>query len=216
MKTFLSKWGHCLLGLYLLIYLPCFSYLEAHITEDYAGLHNIHCPIDDMIPFCEYFIIPYYIWFAFIAAACVYFFFSSQGECVRMGLYLIVGMSIAVAIYFIYPNGLIDFRPTSYPRDNIFTDLVINLHNMDTSTNVFPSLHVYNTLAVTVAVFESKTFKKHHTLVKIITSVLAVLILASTLFLKQHSIYDMFAAIVLAAALYPVFYKTKVFRKFKW
>ena len=203
MKTFIKKWGHCLLGLYLLIYMPCFTYLEKHVTTDY---HLIHCALDDKIPFCEFFIIPYYFWFIFVAAACVWFFFKSQKECIHMGLYLIIGMTIAVITYFVYPNGLGDFRPHEFPRDNFCTDLVKILYRSDTSTNVFPSLHVYNTLVVVIAVFRSETFSKHHTAMKITVSIIGILICASTMFLKQHSVLDVIAAVVLAAILYPFIY----------
>lgn len=211
MKNFIKKWGHGLLGLYLFIYLPCFSYLEKHVTTEY---YLIHCPIDDYIPFCEYFIIPYYFWFIFIAVACAYFFLRSQGECIRMGSYLIIGMSIAVAVYFIFPNGLGDFRPHTFPRDNFCTELVKFLYSADTSTNVLPSLHVYNTLVVVIAVYKSKTFGRHHIAVKAVVSVIGLLICASTMFLKQHSVYDVLAAIVLAAVLYPLIYHTKFFARF--
>lgn len=211
MKEFLKKYGHALLGLYLFIYLPCFVYLEAHVTSDY---YLIHCPLDDYIPFCEYFIIPYYFWFVFVAAGCVYFFFKSQGECIRMGAYLIIGMSIAVAVCFIFPNGLGDFRPAEFPRENLFTDLVSFLYSADTSTNVLPSLHVYNTLVIVVAVFKSKTFGRRHTAMKIAVSIIGVLICASTMFLKQHSVYDVLAAVFLAAVLYPLIYHTRFFARF--
>lgn len=208
MKKFFLKWGHALMALYLFIHMPCFIYLESHVTDNY---HLIHCALDDYIPFCEYFIIPYYFWFAFIAIACVYFFLRSQAECIRMGSYLIIGMLISVIIYFVYPNGLGDFRPHEFPRDNFCTDLVRGLYKTDTSTNVLPSLHVYNTLCVAIAVFKSKTFGKAHTPVKVITAALSLLICASTVFLKQHSLWDIAAAVALAAALYPLIYKWKFF-----
>lgn len=212
MKSFMKKWGHCLLALYLLIYMPCFTYLEKHVTTNY---NLIHCTLDDKIPFCEFFIIPYYIWFIFVAAACVWFFFKSQGECIHMGAYLIIGMTIAVITYFVYPNGLGDFRPHEFPRENFCTDLVRMLYKSDTSTNVLPSLHVYNTLVVVIAVFKSKTFPKHHTAVKVTVSVIGLLICASTMFLKQHSVYDVIAAIALAAILYPLIYKSRLLAKFR-
>lgn len=210
MKNFFKKWWHGLFGLYLFIYLPCFSYLEKTVTAEY---HLIHCPLDDIIPFCEYFIIPYYFWFIFIATACAYFFLCSQSEAVRMYSYLIIGMSIAVAIYFIFPNGLGNLRPAEFPRENVCTKLVRFLYNADTSTNVLPSLHVYNTLVVLVAVFHSKTFGRYHTAVKVITSVIGALICASTLFLKQHSVYDVIAAVIMAGALYPLIYRSKLFAR---
>lgn len=205
MTTFFKRWGHGLLALYLIIYLPTFRYLETHVTS----YHIIHSPIDDMIPFCEYFVIPYFFWFLFIALACVYFFFKSQKECIRFGLFMIVGMSLAIATYFIYPNGLHNFRPEVFPRDNIFTDMVKGLYAIDTSTNVLPSLHVFNTIVVVVAVFKSKTFGKYHRLISIICSIVGIFICLSTIFLKQHSVYDVLAAIVMAAVIYPLIYKTR-------
>ena len=206
MKAFFKKWWHALLGLYALIYMPCFTYLEKHVIDEY---HLIHCGLDDKIPFCEYFIIPYFFWFAFIAIACVYFFFKSQEECVRMGLYLIIGMSTAIIIYFVFPNGLGSIRPTEFPRDNFCTDMVKFLYKSDTSTNVLPSLHVFNTLVVVIAVFKSKTFKRPK-LMRTIVSVIAVFICLSTVFLKQHSVYDLLAAVALILILYPLIYKNKL------
>ncbi len=205
MKSFFKKWCHALLGLYLFVYLAFFNYLESTVTTDF---HIIHCALDDKIPFCEFFIIPYFIWFGFIAAACVYFFLRSQKECVQYGLYLIIGMSIAIAIYFIYPNGL-NLRPEVFVRDNFATRMVAHLYSIDTPTNVWPSLHVFNTLATMAAVFKSKTFGKYHTPVKIVTSIIAFFICISTVFLKQHSILDVVAAVILAALLYPVIYVRK-------
>ena len=51
-KKELPKYKHAWPLLYFFIYLPWFLILEQKITPDYAGLHIIHCPLDDMIPFC--------------------------------------------------------------------------------------------------------------------------------------------------------------------
>lgn len=208
MRAFLKKWGHALLILYGLFYMPCFSYLEKTINDSY-DYNVIHCAFDDIVPFCEYFIIPYYFWFLFVGLAAVWFFFRSQGECIRMGFFLIIGITIAVICFAAYPNGLDNPRPTEFPRDNFCTDLVKMLYSSDTSTNVLPSLHVLNTLIVVIAVFESKTFGKFHNSMKIIVSVIGVLIVLSTMFLKQHSVYDVILAFVIAGVMYPLIYKTK-------
>lgn len=206
-----KRWGHGLLILYIFIYLPIFAYLEANIKN----FHSIHSPLDNYIPFCEYFVIPYFMWFVLIAVACAYFFFRSQAECIRFGLFLIAGMSLALVIYVVYPNGLVDFRPTSFPRDNIFTDWVKFLYSVDTSTNVLPSLHVYNTLVCVTAVFKSRTFGKYHKIVNICVGIVGFFICLSTVFLKQHSIYDVLAAMVMAGVIYPLIYKTKALNSFK-
>ena len=56
MKDFVKKYGHAWAFLYALIYMPWFMWLEKTVTTDY---HVIHVALDDKIPFCEYFIIPY-------------------------------------------------------------------------------------------------------------------------------------------------------------
>lgn len=39
------------------------------IRESYTP---IHCPLDDRIPFCEYFLIPYLLWFVFLIGIQIY------------------------------------------------------------------------------------------------------------------------------------------------
>ena len=45
--------------LYMAFYLKAFEWLEQNIVPRYI----IHCKLDEMIPFCEAFIIPYVFWF---------------------------------------------------------------------------------------------------------------------------------------------------------
>ena len=52
---------HFTLMLYFVIYLAWFAFLEKHVTTHF---HVIHMNIDDYIPFCEVFIVPYLLWFA--------------------------------------------------------------------------------------------------------------------------------------------------------
>ena len=63
-SAFIEKNKHGLLLLYFAIYLPWFAHLEKTVTTHF---HVIHVALDDYIPFCEYFIIPYLLWFAYIA-----------------------------------------------------------------------------------------------------------------------------------------------------
>lgn len=69
--SWLKKYKHAWVFLYIFIYMPWFLLLEKHVTTNY---HVIQTQFDMWIPFVEYFIIPYLMWFAFIAAAFVYFF----------------------------------------------------------------------------------------------------------------------------------------------
>ena len=59
-----KKYKHALVFLYILVYMPWFMFLEKHVTTQY---HVIQTTLDEYIPFIEYFIIPYLLWFVFIA-----------------------------------------------------------------------------------------------------------------------------------------------------
>lgn len=139
----LKKYKHGWVFSYFLIYIPWFLYLEKHVTRNY---HVIHAAIDDKIPFIEYFIVPYLLWFVFIAAVMLYFFFTDKEGFYRLAKLMFTGMTIFLIISTLVPNGL-NIRPYSFERDNVFVDMVKLLYRADTPTNVMPSIHVYNSLA---------------------------------------------------------------------
>lgn len=201
MKSFLQKYKHIWAFSYGLIYLPWFLWLENHVTTNY---HIIHSRLDDYIPFVEYFIVPYLLWFLFVAAAVLYFFFTSREEFYRLFFTLAIGMTAFLIVSTIFPNGL-DLRPTVFPRDNIFTDMVKAVYAVDTPTNVLPSIHVYNTLAVCFAISHNETLRKRRLLSRG-AYVLAALIILATMFLKQHSVIDVCSASLLACTIYLVVY----------
>ena len=68
MKAFFQKYKHAWVLLYGFIYLPWFFWLESRANQPY---HVIHVWLDDKIPFVEYFIVPYLLWFVYIAAVSV-------------------------------------------------------------------------------------------------------------------------------------------------
>lgn len=202
MKNFLQKYGHGFCALYIFIYLPWFFYLENRTNINYSV---VHCSLDNVIPFCEYFIIPYILWFLYIVATCVYMFFKAErGEFYRFALSLITGMTLFLIISHIYPTS-VNIRPQGMVVDNIFTWLISGLHGIDTSTNVFPSIHVFNSIVACVALEKNHFFKKFKKL-RIANIVLCISICLSTVFLKQHSIIDVIGGIALYLILYIIIY----------
>lgn len=201
--NFIKKYKHAWVFGYILIYMPWFLYLEKHVTSDY---HVIHSVIDDKIPFIEYFIVPYLLWFVFIAATFLYFFFTDVDGFYRLAKLMFTGMTIFLIISTLVPNGL-NLRPVYFTRDNIFIDMVKMLYQTDTPTNVLPSLHVFNSLGACIAIYNSKSLQKHK-LISWSAYILAALIILATMFLKQHSIIDVMAAFIMAYTLYQFVYET--------
>lgn len=201
LKQLRKKYGHAWILSYFLIYLPWFSYLEKKVTTRY---HVMHCELDDLIPFNEYFIIPYLLWFLYIAVSILYFFLTNKEDYYRLCIFLFMGMTLCLLICTLIPNG-INFRPAVDPDKNICSRLVAFIHQMDTCTNVFPSIHVYNSIGIHIAVHKSKSLQKHP-LLRIASFFLAGLICLSTVFLKQHSVLDIAGAMLLCTAVYPLAY----------
>ena len=184
------------------VYLLWFWLLEQKVT---TGYHIIHVGLDDYIPFCEYFIVPYLLWFAYVIVPWVYFYFRDQEIFSRMSRFLFGGMFICLFICTIYPNGT-DLRPVMDPDKNVFCRLLGFIWQADTPTNILPSIHVYNSIGINIAIFKSARTRDSLPL-KALSTVLCVLICLSTIFLKQHSCVDVLAASMLAYTMYSVVYE---------
>lgn len=200
-KKLFQRYKHAWVLLYGLIYMPWFMWLEKTVTKEF---YVIHSPLDNYIPFIEYFIVPYLLWFAYIAVVMGYFFFKDTAGFYRLSLFLFSGMTIFLIISTVFPNGLI-LRPDTFARDNIFVDLVKNLYLTDTPTNVLPSIHVFNSVGACVAVCHSRTLRSNKW-VLYGSLILSTLIILSTMFLKQHSIIDVVAAFALSSLMYVLVY----------
>ena len=203
-KNFIKKYRHAWVLLYGFIYMPWFLYLERRPITHYF---TIHSPLDDYIPFVEYFIVPYLLWFAYIAVVAGYFFFTDRKGFYRLAAFLCAGMTLFLIICTVFPNGL-HLRPHGFSRDNIFTDMVRMLYKTDTPTNVLPSIHVFNSIGAVIAVAHSNALKKYKKL-QYASYMMAFLIILSTMFLKQHSVTDVIAAFAMACILYPFVYSAE-------
>lgn len=72
---------------------------------------------------------------------------------------LIIGMTASLLIYTLFPNAQ-NMRPTQFTHDNIFTQVISMLYATDTDTNVLPSIHVFNSLAIHAGLCRYATIHK--------------------------------------------------------
>ncbi len=153
--------------------------------------HPMHCALDDMIPFCEVFIIPYVFWYLLVAGSLLYFALYDPESFKKLMTYIIVTQVVAMAIYILWPSRQ-DLRPESFARDNIFTRCVGLLYSFDTSTNVCPSLHVAYSLGLVSVWMRDRSRGRAW---KVFVVIAVILICLSTAFIKQHSVLDAAAAV---------------------
>ncbi len=202
-KSLYLKYRHAIpLAIYMGIYLTWFAWLEARNRRDYTV---IHVNLDDYIPFCQAFIVPYLLWFAYVAVVVVFLFFRNKQEYYRCCAFLFTGMTIFLIISTLWPNGH-HLRLAEMPRDNVFTQAVAALWRIDTPTNLWPSIHVYNSMGAHFAVMRSSALREKKG-IRIASGILAFSIILSTMFLKQHSVFDVATGLALGAVMYVLVYR---------
>jgi membrane-associated phospholipid phosphatase len=195
------------MAVYAVFYLAAFFYLERRKV----AIYEINFGIDKYIPFCEVFVIPYIMWFGYVAFTVIYLCIKDKEESDKLVAFLMAGMTIFIIISAVFPNGH-HLRPAVFPRDNVFTRIIKYLYAADTPTNVLPSIHVYNSIGIMIAVVRSKCFAGRNA-VKTFMLGLGISIICSTVLIKQHSMLDVLLAFLLSAIMYSICYKTAAVRE---
>lgn len=219
MKRFFKKYRHALWALYVPLYLVAFFTVEKVISFD-SPYWVSYLPLDDKIPFVEWFILFYYLWFPSMVIVGLKLIVEDGDKFRRYIWFLATGFSLSILFFFIMPNGqnlrpyeLIseteqacrtDFVDYGEIKENLFTWLVSRIYAVDTNTNVFPSIHVVGAFAVQFGLCESEWGKRR--IIRLLGWVLLVFVNLSTVFCKQHSILDVLGGVVLSVFLYVVYY----------
>lgn len=200
-----KEFRHLWLLLYWALYGFMFRLVETNLysLDRYTPMYH---PLDDMIPFCEWFVIPYVFWFIYLAAATVLTLFADREAFKKMMYFQMITYSVTILIYLVFPNCQ-ELRPETFPRDNILTRFMAALYATDTNTNVFPSLHVIGSFAAMLGLCKIKAFDTKAWW--FVNWVICILISMATVCLKQHSILDVWGAIPLMLAAWWIVYKRK-------
>ena len=184
-------------------------FLLYFLTERFissARCTPIFCRLDAWIPFWEWFLIPYVLWYFLVAGSLLYFALYHIDSFRKLSVYFIITQVIAMGIYILFPSRQ-DLRPAVFPRENILSSVVGLLYRIDTSTNVCPSLHVAYSIGIASVWWRQKRIRLFP---RCCILVFVILVWLSTVFIKQHSVLDGIAAIpVCLVAEWFVFYRRK-------
>ncbi len=165
----------------------------------------VHCFLDDIVPFCEVFLIPYVFWYVLIVISLGYFLLYDIDSFRALQTFIIITQVVAMVCYILFPTRQ-DLRPVEFPRENLLTDCVAFLYAFDTNTGVCPSLHVAYSLGI-ASVWLKK--KDSPALWRGFVVVAVVLICLSTAFVKQHSVVDIFAALPVGVLAEAIVYRDR-------
>lgn len=185
------EFSHLKLLLGWLVYFAFYFLTENLIPVERC--HLIHSRLDELIPFNEFFFIPYCFWYLLIVISLGYFALYDIPNFRNLQIYIIITQVVAMTVYILYPSYQ-DLRPTEFVRDNFFTHLAALIYRADTPTGVCPSLHVAYSLGIGSCWLKEKQAGK---LWKAFVVFSVITISLSTAVVKQHSVIDIAAALPL-------------------
>ena len=195
------KFGReCWYLLYLPIYLLLFALVEHFIVDNYWVSW---CTLDDQIPFVRQFVLIYVLWYPLMLGTTLFLLLKDRRAFVRYARSVVLGLTACMLIFVLLPSGQ-NLRPAEVPGNDLSAWMVRAIYAADTNTNVFPSMHVVGTLAAVIGIFDSRSASLG---AKWGVAALGVLINASTVLVKQHSVLDILAGIALYALVYLAVYR---------
>ena len=171
-------------------------FLLYFLTENLIPLERcrpIHCGLDDLIPFNEWFALFYIGWYALVFGSLAYTLFFDVEGFKRLQKFIIVTQAVAMFCYICWPSRQ-DLRPEVMPRENLLCQAMAFIYSFDTPTGVCPSLHVGYSLGVLSVGLKDKDLRP---LWKALLTVFVVLVSLSVCFVKQHSALDVVFALPL-------------------
>ena len=169
-------------------------FLLYFLTENLIPVENcypVHCFLDDVIPFNEFFVLFYVGWYVLIVISLGYFLLYNVENFKGLQTYIMITQGIAMVCYIVFPTRQ-DLRPETFERDNFLTWIMGIIYSFDTNTGVCPSLHVAYSIGIASAWLKEKSAAWY---VKLIITVFVIGVCLSVAFTKQHSVVDIFAAL---------------------
>ena len=182
--------GYSVLPLILAVSINMLVYFGTSQLRDYLTFHTITTALDEWIPFVAPFILFYVL--AYIQWIANYLLVAREGKefCYRI-VYGDVAAKVICLLFFL-------FFPTTLARPEVTgsgfcNDLVRFIYRMDAPVNLFPSIHCLESWCCIHAAFAMNKPPKWY---RYATTVMALGVFASTLFVKQHVLVDVFGGII--------------------
>ncbi|MBE6563601.1 MAG: hypothetical protein E7660_07680 [Ruminococcaceae bacterium] len=212
LRKLFDRYGYFLYTLFVPVYLILFFVTEGIVTADSSYLVSYLPVIDDAIPFCEWFAVPYVSWYLYMFGIGVFLLCREPDGARRYLLNIGLSFNFFIVVSLLVPNGQ-DLRVdlSALGRDNFCIDIMRWIYSADTNTNVCPSIHAVGTMCVMAATLHSKEIKSKA--FKVLYSLWGVFIIIATVFLKQHSVIDVFVAVPYFFIFYFIVYRLIKFKK---
>lgn len=192
----------------LLILFETIMYCLVKLTPMKVNL--IGTDMDANIPFVSEFVYAYISWYIMLFIVPYWFYKCSVKSFNKYYLIVLLSIIFVSIVYVLYP--------TTINRPNILVDglsnWIVNLiYTIDTpALNCFPSMHCLISFVFIYLAIETKDIS--HKL-KIFIIIWSILVILSTIFIKQHVLMDVISAFLISFVIYKLIDYISLFKKFK-
>ena len=163
-------------------------FISQFIIKDY---HLIGSVLDEKIPFVIEFILIYSIWYPLVIFTFFLLFKHNKEKYQKTKKVVLVSLVMAYICFFAYPTTII--RPEVNSFNDLFSLIAYISFKADNPVNCFPSCHCLLSFDMIYALYKEKSINKY---LRITLIILFILIIASTLLVKQHVIADVISAFI--------------------
>ena len=209
MKTLIKKMNLKLLLviLGLVIYQVFIFFLTKPFIQDPYVLES---PLDNYIPFVPQFVGIYIFWYTMLFWVPYYIYTKNKDSFYKYTMTFVITTFIAGIIFVSFPNTVIRANELG---DDLSNKLVAVIYALDNpGINCLPSIHCLYSFLFIFAIFDTKS--NSPIWMKILITILSILVVLSTLFIKQHVIYDAIAAFAIGIIVWIITDKLKLYRCF--
>lgn len=166
--------------------------------------------LDDKIPFIQHFIWIYVFWYLMLLIVPCYVAKKNINSFYKYVITFVITTLIAGIIFVSFPNTVI--RADIHQTD-IASKLVKLIYSLDDpGINCLPSIHCLYSFLFIFTIIDTK--EKSPIWMKLIVITLSILVVLSTLFIKQHVIYDAIASFIIGITIWIIVDKFKIYNRF--
>lgn len=173
-----------------LLAIPVLNIFYGVLNRPTDQVYNFAIILDEMIPFVPLFIVPYLLWYPFITGALVAIAFKNKYMYFRTLFALCCGLVISYVFFAFFQSIII--RPDISTEQDWVHWLVKFVYNTDQPYNCFPSIHVLTSYLI---IKGTHIFGRP---IWLISTLISVLIIISTVLVKQHVVVDIIGGIIVA------------------
>ena len=156
-------------------------------------------PLDNSIPLVTEFVWVYYFTFPLAIFTIYVLYYTNREAMFEIVIAFMLSCFISMIFYFCYPTEMI--KPALDPVT--FSDkFTIATWNASRPVCCLPSQHCFMALSCIIASFHEK---KIHISVRIFTFVCGILIICSTVLIKQHYLLDAIASLCILVPIFFIF-----------